>query len=85
MTRTIAVVVTLLGAAVPSMTFAQDGCQTVRSSCSQMLKTCESRCQGSPRCLPACSSALDTCKQTGVWRASSSPACWRFAGSSHAL
>lgn len=77
MIKAFALLATLIGIGFSSAAFAQDGCQTVRSSCSQMMKTCESRCQGSPRCLPGCLTGLEVCKQTGVWKASTSPACWR--------
>lgn len=44
MIKAFARLATLAGIGFSSVAFAQDGCQTVRSSCSQMMKICESRC-----------------------------------------
>lgn len=60
---------------------AQDGCKAATQSCSQMNRTCESRCQASSnnagRCVAVCASSIETCRATGVWKTGMSAGCWR--------
>jgi len=60
---------------------AQEGCRTSQISCSQMNANCERNCQNgsNPSACVAqlCSVALNGCKANGVWKAATSPACWR--------
>jgi hypothetical protein len=66
--------------------FAQDGCQTVQRSCSQMNQTCEQRCQNQRNpssCIAtACSVNLTSCKSNGVWKPPGGAACWRTSNRS---
>ena len=60
---------------------AQEGCQAVQSSCSEMKARCESICQREPnpaRCIAArCEGALPGCKATGIWRVQGGAGCWK--------
>lgn len=86
MKRMLLPLVVLAGFVDVQPSLAQDGCQTVRSSCTQMLRTCESRCQTAARnpsaCVAMCSTGMDGCRANGVWKANSSPACWRTSNRS---
>lgn len=65
---------------------AQDGCKAATQSCSQMARTCESRCQASAhnsgRCAALCASSIETCRSTGVWKTGMSAGCWRTSNRS---
>ena len=60
---------------------AQEGCRASRISCSQMNANCERNCQNgnNPSACVAqlCSVALNGCKANGVWKAATSPGCWK--------
>lgn len=70
----------------PLPVLAQDGCKAATQSCSQMAKTCESRCQASAhnsgRCVAICASSIETCRSTGVWKTGMSAGCWRTSNRS---
>lgn len=58
---------------------AQEACQAVRSSCSQMNASCEQKCKtgNNPSACVArlCSTPYSGCKINGIWRSASSPTC----------
>lgn len=60
---------------------AQEGCQTVQRSCSQMNQVCERNCQNgnNPSACVArfCSVNLTACKANGVWKPQGGAACWK--------
>jgi hypothetical protein len=64
-----------------SSAFAQDGCRQVQTSCTQMKARCDQNCQSARNpsaCMGAvCDATLNNCKQTGIWKASGTIACWK--------
>ncbi len=60
---------------------AQDGCQQVQRSCSQMNARCESTCQAANNpsaCIArVCSVNLTSCKANGIWKPAGGAACWK--------
>jgi hypothetical protein len=79
--KAIALLAMVAALSVSQSAFGQDGCKAATQSCSQMTKTCETRCQSSAskagRCVAICASSHETCRSTGVWKSGMSPGCWR--------
>ncbi|RDJ27474.1 hypothetical protein DWF00_11010 [Bosea caraganae] len=79
--KAVALVAVLAGLLVSQSAVGQDGCKAATQSCSQMNKTCESRCQAAAnnaaRCIAICTSTQETCRSTGVWKTGMSAGCWR--------
>lgn len=84
-TLTIALGVVLAG--LSASAYAQEGCKTVSTSCTQMYQTCEKQCQASnnaSRCVGGnCEPRLGECKSTGIWKSSQTrAACWKTSNRS---
>ncbi|WP_131858547.1 hypothetical protein [Bosea sp. BK604] len=76
-----ALLVIVAGLFASQASFAQDGCTASTQSCSQLMKTCETRCQGAAnnagRCIAICTRTQETCRSTGIWKTGMSAGCWR--------